>query len=129
MTDEEEAILNGEICQFCLAEGPDMRSLAIGCFYDVREVIPELIDDKGVHRGRFCKFCRSRMLTLLVAWRDEAILRRGADLDSDGSPKPPPGADIPYRINGAVYMLTEAEYRTLRGPAAPTPPPYRLKPQ
>jgi hypothetical protein len=114
--------LNGDTCMLCHAEGPDKRTLKLACFYEVRELVPELVDEGELYQLRICKFCRATLLSKLGLWRNAAIERRGVAKDEDGVPEEKvPGADIPYRLNGVTIMLTLDEYLSLRGTDAPAP--------
>lgn len=114
------ASLDHDLCQLCHAYGADKRSLFISCFYAVHEVVPEAIDLGGVpdeataRRGYYlciCKSCRAALLSLLKMWRDERAARRGIPKDHDGADDGyEADRDIPVRVNGAVVMMTDAEY-------------------
>lgn len=115
--------LDEDACMLCDAYGADKRSLFIDCFYAVDEVVPEALNihDVGLERGRgyylrICKSCRARLLGKLQEWRDECVARRGLAKDHDGGDDAwdEPERNIPVRINGAVQMLTEAEWRAWR---------------
>jgi hypothetical protein len=105
-------------CQLCYARGPDKRSLFIGCFYAIHEVIPEAIDLSAVpeweQRGyyvRLCKWCRGELLQRLGEWRNFCVARRPLEKDHDGEAiYQPAAANVPVRINGRIAWMTPADY-------------------
>ena len=109
-------------CMLCHAEGYDMRSLLIRCFYAVHEFVPEVIDlfltgsdYKDFYYLRICKTCRGDLLTTLGAWAERRKSLRSVPKDSDGWPlEGREGAYIPVRIAGATVDMTREEYDAWR---------------
>lgn len=113
-----------DLCMLCGARGPDKRSLFLSCFYDINELIPEAIDlykcpDESLQgRGfymRICKACRGDLLSRLGEWRDARLALRSELKNHDGNlDYAEPERNIPYRVNGAVVMLTREEWEETR---------------
>ena len=102
-----------DICQLCLAEGPDKRTLTMSCFYDITEIVPEFSKQvlPSNYHIRICKACRGDLLGKLEAWRTERLLNRGWPMDDDGNLiDRDPGKNIPVRINGAIQWMNGEEY-------------------
>lgn len=117
--------LDEDLCQLCHAHGPDKRSLFVGCFYDVKEVVPEFIELRETpiadrHQNEFylriCKSCRASFLQFLHKWAQMRIARRGRNMDHDGNDYYYQDDDrnIPVRIDGAIKWLTEAEWHDMQ---------------
>ncbi len=114
--------LDSDLCMCCHAYGSDKRSLWVDCFYEVREVVPEAIEISGVdpkpgsHQSgyylRICKACRGRFLSMMGEWWKAGLDRRDTAKDHDGHDEyePDPERNIPIRVNGAIVMLTRAEW-------------------
>lgn len=104
-----------DTCVLCRAEGPDKRTLAMRCFYEMREVVPEFPapdqDGDGLYKLRICKSCRGRLLTHMMAWADECRANRGKAMDHDGNLEPEGGRGIAVRVNGAIQWLTMEEWQ------------------
>jgi hypothetical protein len=111
------AELDEDTCMLCNAQGPDMRSLFVSCFYSIEEVLPEAISmhdvpdapDPRAYYLRICKTCRASFLSKLAEWWNERSEWRDIAKDSDGSPEICYGT-IPVRINGAIVMMSEEQY-------------------
>ena len=112
--------LDWDECQLCGAHGADKRSFIMRCFYDMSEVIDEMIDlrkcDDEVMQSdqwllRICKKCRGELLGVLRIWAQDCRDRRGNLMDSDGVPDygTNPNAIYPMRVDGTIKMMTEAE--------------------
>ncbi len=111
-----------DLCMLCAAYGADKRSLILDCGYDVKEAVPEMLrldqadDERFRNRGfylRICKSCRSAFLKHLQIWCKEQNKRRGLPKDDDGNLEET-DRDIPVRVMGAVFMMTEEEYWNYR---------------
>lgn len=85
-------VLSYDKCQLCEAEGPDMRSLYVDMFYNIKEVLPEshevfhagLEQHKVGYYLRICKNCRGELLDMLALWRKAMVARREIVKDEDG---------------------------------------------
>jgi len=100
-------------CQLCYAEGPDKRNLYVECFYDLKEAVEEFdCQAGGIYHLRFCKQCRSELLGVLRSWAEVCRTRREVEKDSDGFIDSDPEKNIPVRIDGAITMMSQSEYKT-----------------
>jgi hypothetical protein len=111
-----------DLCMCCHAYGEDKRSLWVDCLYAVHEVVPEAIDLGGVEPSpknhnhgyylRICKSCRGRFLTMMGEWWKAGVDRRDIPKDHDGHNEfePDPERNIPVRVNGAIVLMTRAEW-------------------
>lgn len=108
--------LDMDKCMLCGAQGEDKRSLKIDCFYDVCEVVPEMLDmGKDGYYLRICKACRGALLTKLGEWRYERKSLWNVFKDNDGNVEEnDPSRNIPVRVNGAIKMLNEKEWNDLK---------------
>ena len=116
------AAVDNDLCMCCHAYGEDKRSLWIDCLYAVHEVVPEAIDISAVepkpadHQDgyylRICKSCRGRLLAMMGEWWQAGVdRRRNVQKAHDGRDEiNDPERNIPVRINGAIAMLTRAEW-------------------
>jgi len=103
--------LDDNLCMICWAYGQDKRNLVIRCFYDVKEVVPEMLDLKEHFYARICKSCRASFLGKLREWRDKRVALRDISKDHDGNFYDFDfERNIPVRINGAITMMTEEEH-------------------
>lgn len=117
---------DGDLCMLCHAYGADKRNLFMSCLYDLKEVVPEFIDmsdvDKAAgndfYRGyylRICKSCRGALLGHLRRWAAERRNLRNTPKNHDGRVLDDhPIQNIPVRVDGAVVMMSEHEYRLYR---------------
>lgn len=112
--------LDWDECQMCGAHGNDKRSFIMRCFYNMVEVVPEMIslrtvDDDVMQADqwflRICKRCRGELLDKLREWAQVCRERRGDPMDHDGHDMYPDGSDrvYPVRVHGRIKMMTEAE--------------------
>lgn len=118
-----------DLCMLCHAYGADKRSLFIDCFYAIYEAVPEALDISGVEprleRGRgyylrLCKSCRGRLIGHLRLWREECVALRGVPKNHDGGlDDEDPEKNVPVRIDGAIVMMTEEEWRAWRAARQP----------
>lgn len=113
------------LCMLCHAYGTDKRSLFVSCFYDVSEVVPEIIDLHGVEHLeahdyylRICKVCRAEFLQHLQEWRNERISLRDVTKNHDGylleNDDEDSEAIIPMRVNGITVMMTPEQAEEYR---------------
>jgi hypothetical protein len=122
------AEMDSALCMLCHAHGADKRTLFLSCFYQLPEVIPEIIDlfdlgeplkDKG-YALRICKSCRGDFLGMLKEWRDRRLARRPLPKDHDGEEVyavEDADRNIPYRTHGRTEMMTRSEYdQRVEGP-------------
>lgn len=112
-----------DLCMLCGARGSDKRSLRMEYFYDLKEMVPEMLElskvkgDGGFYI-RTCKWCRGELLGLLRVWRTRCVARRPFDKDHDGYITEAGGEDgsgernIPVRIDGRIVWHTLEEYET-----------------
>ncbi len=107
---------DGDLCMLCHAYGADKRSLFVACFYDVHEVVPEVIDLHGCdteRKGyylRICKTCRGEFLEMMRSWRADRVAERETPKDHDGSDYDGGAGLIRVREHGRTIFLTEAQY-------------------
>ena len=113
--------LDKDLCMMCLAYGADKRILYIECMYAIHEMVPEAMDlfsadNKQIgYTLRICKACRGAFLDMLGKWREERMARRTTLKDHDGNDElDEPGYDIPVRVNGAIVMMNEDQYREFK---------------
>lgn len=110
--------LDEALCMLCGAYGTDKRNLRIAAFYDLQEVVPELLDLTGPDQAcpafylRMCKSCRARLLRHLATWRAECVALQGTPKDHDGYLDEDADEDhnIPVRMHGITVLLTAEEY-------------------
>lgn len=104
-----------QLCPICGDEGPDHRTVAIDCMYDLSEAgLDELPRTAGAPRrfgARVCKGCRGDLIGALRVWR-QGGMRQEVEVGT-----------IPVRMDGATRMVTRAEYERLY----PGRVPYEIK--
>ena len=108
-----------DVCQLCGAVGQDHRTLRMGCSYQLKEAVPEMLDLSEVEGGgnstyhlRICKACRGSLLEHLESWRSFRVGLRDKPKDSEGDLLiETMGQTIPVRRYGAVVYMTIKEYR------------------
>lgn len=108
-----------DLCMLCHAYGADKRSLHMSVLYELKEIVPEMIDMGQVESSnredyylRICKHCRAELLGYLRQWRKEAIERREKPKDHDGQVhKNLDYEPIYVRINGESVPLTKRQYK------------------
>lgn len=117
-----------DTCALCATteyESGDLRTLRIGCFYDLTEVsdkfTPVAATIEGVDRPqnlysmRICKDCRGDFMGLLRQFIDTqmstVVDREVDDLN--------PERNIPIRVDGRTMMVTEGEWESFRATGKP----------
>lgn len=109
---------DSDLCMLCGAYGSDKRSLFMSCFYDISEVVPEMIDlfdveglkDRDWYL-RICKTCRGELLDHLQQWRNERVALRSVAKDHDGYVYENGDEKlIPVRLQGMVVYMTPEDY-------------------
>lgn len=107
--------LDDKLCMLCGAYGEDKRTLRCRYFYDLKEMVPEMLFLKAEDSFflRTCKSCRGALLQRLAEWRDERVALRPEPKDHDGyladAPQDPE-ATIPIRKNGVLVNITQEEW-------------------
>ena len=116
--------LDTDECMLCGAYGEDKRSLVMRCFYDLTEVVPEMISLRNCSNEaiqndgyflRTCKVCRGALLGALREWAIECRKKHGTPMDHDGYPLVEQDNDkhIPVRIDGTIKMISDDEFEEL----------------
>lgn len=109
-------------CVLCHVEDDgDLRTLRIGCLYDLREASPLFEPVKATIEGvdhpqtlwtmRICKDCRATFIRNLRHFVDTALEQRvSREIDEETDPE----RNIPVRVDGTTVMMTEGEYAVWR---------------
>jgi len=107
-----------DLCMLCHAHGADKRSLILRYFYELREVVPEMLKlaEDGYFYLRTCKRCRGEFLGMMADWRKHCIARRDMSKDHDGNPlEAPCGPTVyPVRVLGTIQYMTWEELESYR---------------
>lgn len=121
-------------CALCKTEDPagggDLRTLRIGCTYNLNEVSDLFVKQAAIivhpvaegsvppqnlYCMRICKDCRGDFMALLrqfiATQLETAVSREVEELN--------PERNIPVRVDGRTMMLTEAEWLTYRDTGRP----------
>lgn len=114
-------------CPLCHTEdvSGDLRTLRIGCGYDLSEVSDLLQPTEALVRGvgrplpmwsiRICKSCRGDFIGLLRQFINTQLATATAREVEEMNPE----RNIPVRVDGRCIMMTEPEWRHFRATGVP----------
>lgn len=117
---------DGDTCALCAApDGPDLRTLRIGCLYDLSEVsdlfqpvlaqIDRVEKQQTLWTMKICKDCRGDFMGVLRQFIDTQM----ATMVDRACEELNPERNIPVRVDGRTMMMTEPEWRHFRATGKP----------